>query len=62
MAYLDLARASAERKTTEMGANALAIGRMSEARDITAAALICAPNEAAFITGFDFPVEGGGTA
>lgn len=38
------------------------LGRMSEARDIAAAALFLASDEAAFITGVDLPVDGGRTA
>ncbi|MCJ2073700.1 glucose 1-dehydrogenase [Methylobacterium sp. J-030] len=38
------------------------LGRMSEARDIAAAALFLASDEAEFITGVDLPVDGGRTA
>lgn len=38
------------------------LGRLSEARDIAAAALFLASDEAAFITGIDLPVDGGRTA
>ena len=38
------------------------LGRLSEARDIAAAALFLASDEAEFITGIDLPVDGGRTA
>ncbi|MDP4024793.1 glucose 1-dehydrogenase [Methylobacterium sp. NEAU 140] len=38
------------------------LGRMSTARDIAAAALFLASDEAEFITGIDLPVDGGRTA
>ena len=38
------------------------LGRLSEARDIAAAALFLASDEAEFITGVDLPVDGGRTA
>jgi 3-oxoacyl-[acyl-carrier protein] reductase len=38
------------------------LGRLSEARDIAAAALFLASDEAAFITGIDLPIDGGRTA
>ena len=37
------------------------LGRMSRAEDIASAALYLASDEAAFITGVEFPVDGGRT-
>jgi NAD(P)-dependent dehydrogenase (short-subunit alcohol dehydrogenase family) len=54
--YPDPARARREMESTQ------AIGRMAQPQEIAAAALYLASDEAAFVTGTDFIIDGGWTA
>jgi NAD(P)-dependent dehydrogenase (short-subunit alcohol dehydrogenase family) len=48
-----------EKEMLERLSNAQPIGRMAEPREVASLALYLCSDEAAFITGVDYPIDGG---
>lgn len=61
VAVLDRAADAAAAVAREIGGHRYALKRPAKAREIAAAILFLTSDEASFVTGFAFPVDGGRT-